>query len=363
MTPSDHRALEARTLGERIFAASLGASELFSMYLGLELGLYETLAQQGPTTYQQLAAGAAIAPRYAREWLEQQAAAAVVEVDDPTAEPEDRLYTLPAGYSEVLTQEDSPFYMASLVLIPAGVARTLPLLADWYRNGSGAPYGAFGDEFRRGQSGLNRNIFRYHLGHWIQRALPDLEGRLKVPGAALADIGCGAGWSSIALARAYPECRVYAFDTDEGNAAQAMANADAAGVADRVVVCSSDAAAAGLDGRCPLVAIFDALHDMPRPVETLAACRAMLAPGGAVLLMEPKAAEHFTAPASETERFLYAVSLLHCLPVGMAQQPSAATGTVMRPATLRAYAQSAGFRKIQIAPVDHRFFRLYCLRS
>ena len=76
-----------------------------------------------------------------------------------------------------------------------------------------------------------------------------------------------------------------------------------------------------------LVCIFDALHDMSRPVEVLRACREMLAPGGAVLLMEPSVAERFTAEPDDTERFHYAVSVLHCLPVGMSDTPSAATGT------------------------------------
>ena len=45
----------------------------------------------------------------------------------------------------------------------------------------------------------------------------------------------------------------------------------------------------------------------------------------------------------------------------MADQPSAATGTVMRPDTLRAYAKDAGFSSVEILPVDHLFFRFYLL--
>ena len=53
--------------------------------------------------------------------------------------------------------------------------------------------------------------------------------------------------------------------------------------------------------------------------------------------------------------------MLHCLPVGMADQPSAATGTVMRPDTLRRYAREAGFRDVEILPIDNFFFRFYRL--
>jgi hypothetical protein len=50
-----------------------------------------------------------------------------------------------------------------------------------------------------------------------------------------------------------------------------------------------------------------------------------------------------------------------CLPDSMAHQPSAATGTVMRPDTLRRYASEAGFRGVTVLPVAHDFFRLYRL--
>jgi hypothetical protein len=58
---------------------------------------------------------------------------------------------------------------------------------------------------------------------------------------------------------------------------------------------------------------------------------------------------------------MYGWSVLHCLPVGMAEQPSAATGTVMRPATLQRYATEAGFQHVEVLPIEHFFFRFYRL--
>jgi hypothetical protein len=51
-----------------------------------------------------------------------------------------------------------------------------------------------------------------------------------------------------------------------------------------------------------------------------------------------------------------------CLPDGMSHQPSAATGTVMRPDTLRAYARDAGFEDVEVLPIEAGFFRFYRLR-
>jgi Rv2258c-like winged HTH domain len=65
------------TLSERLVASTIGALELFSIHVGRALGLYDLLTQ-GPTTAPVLAERAGIAPRYAREWLEQQAVAGLI---------------------------------------------------------------------------------------------------------------------------------------------------------------------------------------------------------------------------------------------------------------------------------------------
>jgi len=101
---------------------------------------------------------------------------------------------------------------------------------------------------------------------------------------------------------------------------------------------------------------------MARPVDALRAARALLAEGGSVLVGDERAGEHFTAPAADPlDRLLYGFSVLHCLPVGRVDQPSAATGTVMRPHALRQYAQAAGFRTAEVLPIEHDVWRFYRL--
>jgi hypothetical protein len=64
---------------------------------------------------------------------------------------------------------------------------------------------------------------------------------------------------------------------------------------------------------------------------------------------------------NDVEWMMYGWSVLHCLPVGMADTPSAATGTVLRWPLLRRYAEEAGFSKAEIAPIDNFLFRFYRL--
>ena len=92
------------------------------------------------------------------------------------------------------------------------------------------------------------------------------------------------------------------------------------------------------------------------------ACRKLLAPGGSVLVVDERVADAFVAPGDQVERLMYGFSILCCLPAGMADQPSAATGTVMRVGTLERYAAEAGLGRTEVLPIANDFFRFYRLR-
>src|SRR5690606_13684208 len=106
---------------------------------------------------------------------------------------------------------------------------------------------------------------------------------------------------------------------------------------------------------------IEMLHDVPDPVGILATMRALRAPEGAVLVVDERVADVFTAPGDEMERFMYAASVLHCLPVGMVEEGSAGTGTVIRARTVRDSAGRAGFARTEVLDVEHPQVRLYRL--
>jgi hypothetical protein len=88
--------------------------------------------------------------------------------------------------------------------------------------------------------------------------------------------------------------------------------------------------------------------------------RSLAAEGGTVLIVDERVGATFAEP-TDVEQMMYGWSILHCLPVGMADQPSAATGTVLRPPTLRHYATEAGFRDVEVLPIENYFFQFYRL--
>lgn len=364
ITITEHEAEQVETLSGRLFMAGLEALELLNVELGLRLGLYAVLAEQGPRTTGELAAAAGIAERYAREWLEQQAVTGIVDVDDLTADAATRRYSLPVGHAHVLLDPDSPANTTALAAFVAEAGRMVPAVVEAFRTGGGVPYADYA--IHDLQAAFTRPVFVNNLlQEWLP-ALPDVHARLVAGEAVrIAEIGCGEGIATITIARAFPNVVAHGFDLDEASIAAARKNAAEAGVGDRVRFELCDASkGAGVLPAAPaydLVLAIEMLHDVPDPVGVLSTMRELRADGGAVVVADERVADEFVAPGDEMERFMYAASVLHCLPVGMVEPGSAATGTVIRSSIVRDYATRAGFGSPHVLPVEHPQFRVYRL--
>jgi 2-polyprenyl-3-methyl-5-hydroxy-6-metoxy-1,4-benzoquinol methylase len=355
-------AVETEVLAERLFAATIATLEVASIHLGGRLGFYRALSDGGDSSPGQLAARTGTAERYVREWLEQQAVAGFVVVDNPDAEPSQRRYRLPAAHRAVFVDEENLSYLTPLATLAIDVCRPVDLLVEAYRSGRGVAFEDYGVEFVEAIGAINRPQFVNLMGDWLG-AIPEVDTRLRrtrLP-ARVADVACGTAWSSVAIARAYPNLTVDAIDVDEASIETAGRNVAAAGLADRVHPTVHDASKPELGGPYDLVTIFEALHDMNHPVAALRAARNSLTDGGSVVIADERVAEHFAAPGDELERFNYGWSVLHCLAVGLLDTDSAGTGTVIRPSTIRAYAAEAGFDRVEVLPIDHDFWRFYRL--
>ncbi len=352
--------LTADSLAERLFMSTLGAMEILSVYVGDRLGWYKSLAAEGPATYTELADRTSTHPRYAQEWLEGQAVLGILTTDAAQAAA-DRRYELPAAVVEVFTDETSLAYLAPVGRAVAAIGQQLPNLLDAYRGGGGVSWEQLGDDMREAQAAFNRPWFDQQLGEALA-GVPEVHDLLSRPGARILDVGAGGGWSSIALARAYPEAAITGVDVDAPSVEMAQRNAEQAGVGDRVSFRLADASGLGESGAYDAAFFFECVHDMPRPVEVLAGVRAAVKPDGAVIVMDEGVADEFTAPGDELERFMYGFSMFVCLPDGMSSEPSVGTGTVMRRSTMEKYAAEAGFTGVDVLPIEEfSFFRFYRL--
>jgi 2-polyprenyl-3-methyl-5-hydroxy-6-metoxy-1,4-benzoquinol methylase len=341
----------------RLTDATSGAFDVAAAYLGLRLGLYQSLADRGPTTAAELAERTSTNERLVREWLEQQAATEVLDaarVDETAA----WRFALPAEHAAVLLDPDAIDGVGGTVRSLVADLAMVPRLVESFRTGRGIPYAEYGPDEADGQAMSTRPIYRSELSSWFV-ALPEVSARLA--GGKVLDVGCGLGWSTISIAQAFPTVRVDGVDFDLASIEAAREIAEREGVSDRVRFEVSDAAelaGAGYD----LVTFFEMLHDLARPVEALRAAREALAPGGVVLVADEITADAFAGPADEADRRHYGWSLLMCLPSSMSEPGSAATGAVIRPATVRAYADAAGFVSTEVLPIESLAFRFYLLR-
>ncbi|MGH2418861.1 MAG: methyltransferase domain-containing protein [Candidatus Limnocylindria bacterium] len=351
--------LSADALAERLFSATVASFDLAGVYLGDRLGLYRSLDADGPATPDELAERTGTDARYVREWLEQQAVSGILDVDVDV----DHRFSLSKEHAAVLVDDESLDLMAPVTRMVAAAFGRLPALVDAYRSGDGVGWEAYGADMREGQAAFNRPAFTHLLGGSWMPAIEDVHARLVAdPPARIADVGCGEGWSTIALARAYPRALVVGIDLDAPSIDSARRNAADAGLEANVEFQHGDAAALD-DGPYDAAIIIEAVHDMANPVPVLRSIREALVPGGSLIVVDERVAETFSAPGDDVERFMYGWSITTCLPDGRSRSPSVATGTVMRPSTLRSYATDAGFAEVEILPIQNDFFRFYRLRG
>jgi hypothetical protein len=351
----------ADALAERLFGATLGSLELYSVYLGAELGLYEALAHNGPQTPDELAGCAGIAPRYAREWLEQQAVAGLLDVQDSGP---DRRYALSPEHARVLTAPDDAAHVAPFAHMIAGIGQVLPRVVEAYRTGGGVSYHAYGRDFRHGQGHINRPRSPASC-----RTNGSRRCRTSSPACAAA----APGWPTWGVAR-------------DGRRSPSRTPSPQRAWTGWTPTTPRSPRRAGTRPRpewrsAPRFPRRRRRTDRPaRPVRAdpdargaarhgssrrrhEAACAA-LADGGTLLVVDERVADSFTAPGDEVERMMFGWSVTHCLPTQMVEQPSAALGTAMRADTVRELAAEAGFSRVEVLPVENEFFRLYrCSRS
>jgi 2-polyprenyl-3-methyl-5-hydroxy-6-metoxy-1,4-benzoquinol methylase len=245
--------------------------------------------------------------------------------------------------------------------IVVAVGRAFPHLEAAFRTGAGVPYIEYGPEAVTAQAAINRPAYVNSLvADWLP-TLPDVQARLRA-GARVADVGTGAGWSAIELAKAYPAVWVVGYDTDEDSISRARHNAAEHGVSDRVdfEVCDigkMSASGASYD----LITFFECLHDLAHPLEALLAARKALAPAGTVLVMDENVDETLVAPGDPVQRFFAAASVIWCTPQGRVERDSEVVGAVMRPSRLLELAGQAGFGTVDTLPIEHPFWRFYRL--
>lgn len=284
--------------------------------LGYELGLFEALDGAGPLSCDELAARAGLDARYVLEWLGAMVAGEVVDVVEG-------LFLLPPARGDVLCRRGGAsnlgVYTQELGLL---VSSALGGVRAGFRSGRGLAYADY-PEFHAFMGELAE---RKHRSGLVESFLPAIAGGAVLEGlqagARVCDLGCGSGGALLVLAAAFPRSEFVGVDLDAGALEQARAEQARAGL-ENLRFEQRDLGRLAeepgeLAGRFEWVSAFDAIHDQEQPLAALRGARALLAPAGIFSLVDIDAASD---PARNKARpmgaFLYTVSLLHCLPVGL----------------------------------------------
>jgi SAM-dependent methyltransferase len=189
----------------------------------------------------------------------------------------------------------------------------------------------------------------YH-NNLVSNWLPALDGVVaKLEGGArVADVGCGHGWSTVLMAKAFPKSQFIGYDFHSGSIAQARAHAEEHGISGNTrfdVATAKDYPGRDFD----LVTCFDCLHDMGDPAEAAAHVRQSLKPDGSWMIVEPIAGDRFEDNLNPIGRLYYAASTIICVPTSLSQEVGAALGAQAGEARLCDVIGAGGFRRIRRA--------------
>lgn len=343
---------DTREIVDRVIADVGGAFATGLAYIGDRLGMFRALADAGPLGSAELAAQIGLDERYVREWLKAMVSAGYLEAR------EERYFMTPAQRA-VLAEEDSAVFAAGAFQFALPSLGLTPRLIECFQKGGGIPYRGLGEEIAVAIDRMHRPWFGHHLTQTWLPGVPGLTERVR-SGLRILDVGCGMGRSTIAMARAWPTCRVTGLDPDAESIRQARRLAASGGVGARFL----ELALEDLPDseRFDLAVAIDCIHDMAEPVEALRRIRAALADGGLLFWSEPTGSADPMANRGPVEKMRANLSPFHCLTVSMAEGGHA-LGTIMGSDLAGRMAREAGFDNFERLPVESRMQQFFLLRK
>jgi SAM-dependent methyltransferase len=324
------------------FVVDVGASfHAVNAVIGDRLGLYRALLAVMPATPAEVSGEAGVGERYVREWLAGQAAGGYLTYD-----PDTERFSLSEEQAFALAAPDG-MQIAAAFHIPIAAAKNADRITDAIRSNGGFGWHEHDPALFEGTERFFRPGYVANLASsWIP-ALDGAEEKLR-DGATVADVGCGHGASTLLLGEAYPRSRITGFDYHPASIEQARKRATDAGLASRVsfdIAAAADFPGTGYD----LVAIFDALHDMPDPLGAARHIHDALEPDGTFLLVEPYANDALEDNLNPVGRLYYGASTIICVAHSMSAEPRTALGAQAGEARLTALLHEAGFTRVRRA--------------
>ena len=332
-----------------------------------------------PADIATIARAAGLSPRYLREWLGIMVTGGIIRRRDPEPDAPDTpndptsvapeqdpsLFVLPKAHADLLCRRAGSNNLGVYTQeIPLLTACAMDAVAEGFKTGQGVPFSSY-PKFQAFMSELSD---AKHENVLIREFLPCVDrGRLVerlTYGIRVCDLGCGQGVALNLMAKAFPNSRFIGLDNHEQAIATARASADAAGL-DNATFLKRDAATLGEDrdlaGQFDYICAFDAIHDQSHPLTALKGVRHMLKPDGLFSMIDIKAGSRIQDNTNHPMApFLYTVSLMHCMPVGL-NDNGRGLGMMWGKEQALALLAEAGFTRVSAEEIPNDPFNLHFL--
>jgi len=351
VAPETEEAAAAEFTG-RVLADTAAMATVVMAALGDRLGLFKSLAGDGPATSARLAGRTHLDERYVREWLHGMYAAGYLTYD-----PSDHSFAIPSAHVPTLAAEPGPTFFGGVHQELVGAIQRYHDVADAFVTGGGVHQDHLHPDVANGTARFTASWHEHLLiQEWLP-LVPETRARLE-QGADVADVGCGAGLACLSLARAYPRSRFVGYDVSPAAIDAARLNAKEAGVVDRVTFETLDAGV-GLPRMFDVITTFDVVHDAVAPRALLRSIRDGLREGGRYLCLDINCSADPTENVGPIASLLYGFSLLYCMTTSLAEGGEG-LGTLGLPEPkLRELAAEAGFSSVRRVEMDNPFNSLY----
>ena len=340
---------------------NLGALNL-AMGMGYRAHLFDVMDEmEAPATAEAIARQAGLDERYVKEWLGVMVCGGVVTLH--SGDQGDDRFSLPREHADFITRRAGSANLGVYTQeIPLLTRCAMDEVLEGFRTGQGVGYA----NYPRFQQFMGQLADAKHREVLVKTFLPSVDDgavvRRMEAGIRVCDLGCAEGVALTLMAAAFPQSTFVGLDISGEALEAARAAADAQGLRNISFV-NQDAAAigeaSGLAGQFDYVTAFDAIHDQTRPLAALRGVHALLKPGGAFSMVDIAAGSRLADNRDHPMGpFLYTVSLMHCMPVGLVD---GGTGLGMMWGREKAVAmlEEAGFTQVAVAAIPEDAFNLH----
>ncbi|XP_038060960.1 uncharacterized protein LOC119731772 isoform X1 [Patiria miniata] len=307
-----------------------------TMALGFETGLFKLMiSMETPKTCQEIADAGKFKERYVREWLGSMVTAYIVSFD-----PVEEKYWIPKHRHSIAQSRGRAMYTPTL-------SSAFFDVADCFQKDGppGVPYEKY-DKFDALMTQVHGPVFENEFITDFFPSMPDIQAKLE-SGLNVLDIGCGAGTSTIEIAKRFPKSHVHGLDFSVTGIKEAQAKADAAGLTNATFICQ-DVTTLPADWTDKFGYAFAhmVIPNLTDPHRVLKGILRVLTPGGALSVVDPKSHSTLKGNLSEDVKhshMLYSISLLNCVPASLCKGEGAALGAAMGREKGQALIENAGF--------------------